>query len=296
MLEIGDKMRKYIITTDSTSDLPNEYIIEHNLKIIPLYYSLNDIIYGTANTLELKEFYDIMRSGKLPTTAAANPEDIRNIFEELIKDGYDILHISFSSALSCSFNNATIVANDLMEEYPEYTIKVLDSLSASLGEGLLVHFACNNLNQGLSLEENYDWCESNKFNICQHFTVDDLHHLHRGGRVSKATATIGSLINVKPVLHVDNEGKLTSLKNVRGRKKSLMTLVENMIEATQNYDIKNEVVFISHGDCLEDAEYVAELIKEKLGINNFIISYVSQTIGAHSGPGTVALFYLGSTR
>ena len=181
-----------------------------------------------------------------------------------------------------------------MEKNPEAKIIVIDSLCASLGEGLLVHKAVELRDAGKSIEEVAKWVEENKLHLCHQFTVDDLNHLHRGGRVSKATAIIGTLVSVKPVLHVDNEGHLTSLVNVRGRKKSLNTLVDNMAKLVGNYE--NDIVFISHGDCLEDAEYVAELIKERFGITDFLINYVSPTIGAHSGPGTIALFFMGETR
>ena len=230
----------------------------------------------------------------MPTTNASIPDEVQNSFEAYLKEGYDILHISFSSGLSASHNNARIAANELAEQYPDRKIILVDSLCASLGQGLFVHYAVTMKEQGKSIEEVAAWLEENKLHLCHQFTVNDLFHLHRGGRVSKATAIIGTLINVKPVLHVDNEGHLTSVCNVRGRKKALLKLVELMGEQIDGY--QNDIVFISHGDCLEDAEFVAAQVKERFGIQNFLIDYVSPTIGAHSGPGTVALFYLGNTR
>ncbi len=289
-------MDKYIITTDTTSDLPEDYIKQHNIGILSLYYSMNGTVYGEENVLDPKTFYDIMRGGAMPTTMAVNPDLARKVFTGFLDEGYDILHIGFSSALSGSCSVAATVARELCDERPDAKIIVVDSLCASLGEGLLVHKAAMLKETGKSIEEVSDWLEKNKLNLCHMFTVDDLHHLHRGGRVSKATAIIGTLINVKPVLHVDNEGRLIPLNNVRGRKKALLSLLDLMGERIKNYSGTNDIIFISHGDCLEDAQYVADLVKERFGIQDFLISYVSPTIGAHSGPGTVALFFMGSER
>ncbi|MDF2542963.1 MAG: DegV protein [Herbinix sp.] len=287
-------MKEFIITTDSTCDLPKEYFEKNKIGLLPLYYTFNGNVYGDQVDLDPKEFYSKMRGGAMPTTMAANPDNAKVLFTRLLKEGYDILHIAFSSALSGSCSVATTVARELCEENPEAKIIVIDSLCASLGEGLFVHKAVQLKAEGKSINDTVDWIEKNKKNFCHMFTVDDLHHLHRGGRVSKTTAIIGTLINVKPVLHVDDEGRLIPLENVRGRKKSLINLVDNMEKRMNGF--KNDIVFISHGDCLEDAEYVASLIKERFGIQNFLINYVSPTIGAHSGPGTVALFFMGNQR
>ncbi len=289
-------MRDFVITTDRTCDLPDNFIKKYNLKIIPLYYSFDGKIYGEENDLEPKAFYDIMRAGKMPTTMAANPETVRKIFTGLVNEGYDILHIAFSSALSGSCSVAETVARDICEEIPDAKITVIDSLCASMGEGLLVYKAVKMKEEGKSLDEIARWLEDNKLNLCHIFTVDDLHHLRRGGRLSRTSAIIGTLIHVKPVLHVDNEGRLVPLNNVRGRKKALVSLVEQMEKRISGYEDKNDIVFISHGDCLEDAEYVASLVRERFGIENFLINYVCPTIGAHSGPGTVALFFMGNER
>ncbi len=289
-------MNKYIISTDTTSDLPEDYLQQHNIALLPLYYNFDGTVYGDKVFLTPKEFYDKMRHGAMPTTMAVNPELAKEVFTKLLDQGYDILHIAFSSALSGSCSVATTVARELMDERPGSKIIVIDSLCASLGEGLLVHKAVGLKEAGKSIDEAADWLNQNKLNLCHMFTVDDLHHLHRGGRVSKASAIIGTLINVKPVLHVDNEGRLIPLHNVRGRKKALISLVDQMEASIKDYKGSNDIVFISHGDSIEDAEFVGNLVKERFGIKEVLINYVSPTIGAHSGPGTIALFFMGSVR
>lgn len=289
-------MKEFVITTDTTCDLPKEYVKKHNLILLPLYYRFDDVVYGDKNDMEPKEFYKEMRNGKMPTTMAVNPTTARDTFLGLVNEGYDILHIAFSSALSGSCSVAETVARDICEEIPGAKITVIDSLCASMGEGLLVHKAVMMKEAGKSMDEIARWLEDNKLNLCHIFTVDDLHHLRRGGRVSKTTAIIGTLINVKPVLHVNDEGRLVPLNNVRGRKKSLISLVDQMEKRLSGYEDKNDTVFISHGDCLEDAEYVASLVRDRFGIENFLINYICPTIGSHSGPGTVALFFMGNPR
>ena len=288
-------MKPYIISTDCMADLPADFIASHQLSVHPLYYQLGDKTYNALeNALPEAEFYAKMRNGEMPTTMASNPETIRQSFLKNLSDGYDILHISFSSALSSSYNNSAVTANEVMSEQPGSRIIVVDSLCASLGQGLLVYYACKKKEGGASLEETAEYIEQLKLHVCHQFTVDDLFHLHRGGRVSKATAIIGTIAHIKPVLHVDNEGRLINISKVRGRKRSLITLVDNMEHTMGDYE--NPVVFISHGDCLEDAEFVKHQIEERPGIHHFLINYVGSTIGAHSGPGTVALFFLGTQR
>jgi DegV family protein with EDD domain len=257
---------------------------------------MNGTVYGEDNKLEPEEFYRIMRSGAMPNTMAVNPDTARQIFTDLLDQGYDIIHIAFSSALSGSYSVSATAARELCDERPGAKITVIDSLCASLGEGLLIHKAVQMKENGNTFDEVVEWIENNKLNLCHLFTVDDLHHLHRGGRVSKATAVIGTLINVKPVLHVNNEGRLIPLNNVRGRKKALISLVDQMEVRIKDYNGKNDIIFISHGDCFEDAQFVANLVKERFGIKENLIHFVSPTIGAHSGPGTVALFFMGKER
>ena len=233
---------------------------------------------------------------EMPTTMACNPQDCKTIFEKRVNEGYDILHIAFSSALSSSYNNACIAASEVMEEHPGSRIVVIDSLSASMGEGLVVYKAVEMKKAGSSMDEIIDFLNAHILNFVHNFTVDDLNHLYRGGRVSKTTAIIGTLASIKPILHVNNEGRLINIGKVRGRKKSLIALVDRMEEHIGSYRDKNDVVFISHGDCLEDAQFVAGLVKERFGIDNIWINYICPTIGTHSGPGTVALFFMGDSR
>lgn len=289
-------MKKYMITTDGGSDLSVEYLQEHGIDAVPLYYNMDGQIYGGENAQDPHEFYDLMRQGKMPTTMAANPEEVEKMFRKYIEEGYDILHIGFSSALSGTYNVSAMVANQLMEEMPEVKIVAIDSLAASLGQGLLVHKANEMKNAGKTLDEVAQWVEDNKLHLAHQFTVDDLFNLHRGGRVSKTTAIVGSLIQIKPVLHVDDEGRLVATGKVRGRKKSLNALVDNMAATVGDYLDKNDIIFISHGDCPEEAQAVADKVKERFGIDKFHIGYVNPVIGAHSGPGTMALFYLGEKR
>lgn len=289
-------MSDYVIMTDSSCDLPEDYIKEKKLDVLNLFYNLDGEIYGGDKNLPIGEFYSRMRNGSMPTTMAVNPEEAAAAMKKHLDAGEDILFIGFSSGLSGSCQNEMMAAKELKEEYPGRRIVVVDSLCASMGQGLFVHYALKRQAEGMSLTENVKWLEEHKQNLCHQFTVDDLNHLHRGGRVSKATAVLGTIINVKPVLHVDKEGKLISLRNVRGRKKALQALVENMEQTIKGFEKENQDIFISHGDCIEDAKYVAKLVEEKFGPKNFYFSYVGAVIGAHSGPGTVALFYLGSER
>lgn len=289
-------MYNYIISTDNTTDLPDNYIKEHGLGMLSLTYMIEGQTYNRKHELPYKEFYEKMRAGSMPTTSQLNPEEAKEEFREFLKEGKDIIHISFSSGLSGSYNSARIAAEELNEEIPDRRITVIDSLCASLGEGLIVHKALQLREQGMEYNELVKWLEEHKQNIVHNFTVDDLFHLYRGGRVSKAAAILGTMIHLKPVLHVDKEGHLIPVSKVRGRKKSLIALVDNMENQIGSYRDKNDMVFISHGDCLEDAEFVRAQIEERFGIKSFLINPVGPTIGAHSGPGTVALFYMGDIR
>lgn len=290
-------MSDFIITTDTTSDLPADYVKAHQIGMLSLSYTINGTTYTWDNPLPVKDFYDCMRSGSLPTTSQANPTQASAMFEEIITgQNADILHIAFSSGLSGSYNSAKLAAEELAEKYPDRRIIVIDSLCASLGEGLLVHKAVTMKEQGHSLTEAADWIEENKLHLVHNFTVNDLFHLYRGGRVSKTAAFVGTMISLKPILHVDNEGHLIPLSKVRGRKKSLTALVDAMEKQLGSWRDKNDIVFISHGDCIEDAQFVADRIKEQFGYDSFLINYVGPTIGAHTGPGVVALFYMGDYR
>jgi len=289
-------MKDFVITADSNCDLFPEYIKEKAIGIIPHYYDISGVTYGDELNLTPKEFYDKMRAGVMPTTMASNPAVIRETFQSYIDKGLDVLHISFSSALSGGHSNVAAGARELCEENQEAKIIVLDSLNVSLGEGLVVMKAVQLKEAGMGIDEIAVWIEENKLKFCVQFTVDDLFHLQRGGRVSKMTAIVGSMINVKPILVVNKDGALVPGGTVRGRKKSLSTIVNNMETQMGSHINENNPICIVHGDAAEDAAYVAELIKERLLTDNIIINTISPSIGAHSGPGAIGICYLGEER
>lgn len=291
-------MAEYIISTDTSCDFPLEYVKQHQLPLVTLFYSIDGVTgeNGCPSSDVLKNFYDKMRAGSMTKTQQASIEDTEKVFREILKEGKDILHIAFSSGLSGTANAARLAAENMMEEFPERKIIVIDSLCASLGQGLLVDYALKLQQQGKNMEETAKWLEDHIQNICHLFTVEDLKYLQRGGRISKTTALVGTMIGIKPVLHVDPEGKLVSISKVRGRKQSIQALVNKMEENIGKYRGEKQPIFISHGDCIEDANYLTELVKERFGYDEFLINDVGPTIGAHSGPGTLALFFMGETR
>ena len=291
-------MAEYIISTDTSCDFPLEYVKQHHLPLVTLFYSIDGVTgeNGCPSSDVLKNFYDKMRAGSMTKTQQASIEDTEKVFREILQEGKDILHIAFSSGLSGTANAARLAAENMMEEFPGRKIIVIDSLCASLGQGLLVDYALKLQQQGKTMEETAKWLEDHIQNICHLFTVEDLKYLQRGGRISKTTALVGTMIGIKPVLHVDPEGKLVSISKVRGRKQSIQALVNKMEENIGKYRDEKQPIFISHGDCIEDANYLAELVKERFDYDEFLINDVGPTIGAHSGPGTLALFFMGETR
>lgn len=291
-------MEAFKIITNTTADLPMNYIKENQLGLIYFNYIMDEVSYGKDKELEWKEFYRLMREeGKMPTTSQVNPQQYRECFEAFLKENKNLLYISFSSGLSGSCGNAILAAEELMEEREDCRIIVVDSKCASMGEGLFVHKAVMMKKQGKSMEETADYLNELVPYLTHVFTVDDLNHLYRGGRVSKAAAIVGTIAGIKPILHVDDEGHLIPLSKVRGRKKSLNALVDYMEEkVADGYLDKNDIIFISHGDALEDAEYVKAEIEKRFGITEFMINHIGPTIGAHSGPGTIALFFEGNSR
>lgn len=286
--------KNFVITCDETCDLPFEYTSKRNIDVLKMQYEIDGVRYSGDNVLTPKEFYAKMRNGSRPLTSQANPDDALNFFEKYFKEGKDILHIGFSSALSGNYQVSLMALNELKEKYPERTFYAVDSLCASLGEGLLVHYALNLRDKDKDIKEIYDWLENNKLRVCHNFTVDDLFHLQRGGRVSKATALFGTMLSIKPVMHVDDLGRLIPVAKVRGRKQSIIALVDRMEKVFGNNE--NETFFICHGDCIEDAEYLASLVKERFGIKECLINYTGSVVASHSGPGTLALFFLGDHR
>ena len=289
-------MREYVITTDNNADLPVEYYKEHNVGCMYFSYTMDDVLYKQGSYIPEGEFYGKMRAGSMPTTAQVNPEEARLLFEPYLKEGKDILHIAFSSGLSGTYNSCRIAVEELREEYPDRIITIIDSLAASLGQGLLVYLTQKLKEEGADMQTAAEWAENHRKNIVHLFTVDDLNHLYRGGRVSKTTAVLGGMLNIKPILHVDDEGKLIPIGKVRGRKKSILELASLMDEKLGSHKDTCDTIFISHGDCLEDAKILAEKIKARYQINTEIINYVGSVIGAHSGPGTLALFFVGDLR
>ena len=285
-----------MITTDSNSDVLPEFIKENDLTIIPQYYSFGDTVYGDELNMPPHNRYTYRRKGELPKSQANNPAVIREKFEKILKEGKNILHIAFSSALSGSCNNVVMTANELMEDYPDRKIMVFDSLNASLGEGVSVYRAVELWKEEKSMEEVYDILMEERDHVNVSFTVNDLYHLQRGGRVSKTTAVVGSLVNIKPILAVTSTGELKSDGTVRGRKKSLKTLVARLEESLDldSYG-KDRLVAVLHGDCIDDAKAVADMVKE-LGFTNVIINDVSPSIGTHAGPGVVGLINYGKKR
>ena len=289
-------MEDFKIITDTTADLPESYIRENELGIMVVPYIMDGIPQGEERKMEVKEFYDRMRGGMMPTTSQINPETAKEYLNGFLEESRQLLVLSFSSGLSGTCGNVSLAAREIMEERPDCRIVVADTLCASLGEGLLVHKAVQLKKAGKSLDETAQWVEAHKENLVHVFTVDDLFHLHRGGRVSKATAIVGTLAGIKPLLHVDEQGHLTGVGKVRGRKKALQSLVDMMEKQVGSWRDKNDCIFISHGDCAEDADYVKQLVEERFGRKDFLINEIGPTIGTHSGPGTVALFFMGDVR
>ncbi len=287
-------MVNFQIITDSCCDFTQERYEELGLKVLPLTVHFRDAVSDDKNDDSLKTLYEALRSGEVAKTSAVNPDRWARTMEPCLEAGQDLLVLAFSSGLSTTYQSAVIAANELSEKYPQRKIRVVDTLSASLGQGLLTWYACRKRNAGLSLEETAQWCEDNKLHLCHWFTVDDLMYLKRGGRVSAATAIMGTMLNIKPVMHMDNEGHLVKVSTVRGRKASLDALAAKMSALGKDFD--NSAAFISHGDCAADAEYLAQKIREVCGVKEVYINYVGAVIGSHSGPGTLALFFLGSER
>ncbi len=287
----------YRITTETTCDLPYSYYTERGIGYVGLGFVLNDTEYieGPDQGVSLAEVYAAMRNKERVSTNQANAFRFVEYFEPILQGGEDILHMCFSSGLSGTYQSCLQAVEELKEKYPERTILVVDTLCASLGQGLLVHFVANNRDNGMSLEDNAAWAEANKLNLCHWFTVDDLMFLHRGGRVPKTTAVVGSLLGIKPILHVDNEGHLVSVDKVRGREASLKELA-NRMKATMIEDPTTATVFLSHGDCEEEAEKTAQYVRDITGADVQLINCLGSVIGGHAGPGTMALFFLGSER
>ncbi len=287
-------MRDYIITVNSTVDTGKEWLEERNVPVIPLKYTIDGQEYTDMYGLSDKEFFQKLREGKMSVTSQINPEEAKEMLEPYVKEGKDVLHLAFSSALSGTCNSMKIAAEELQEEYPEAKVIVVDTLCACMGEAMLLYYALKQKEAGKTIEEVAQWVEENKLHVCHNVTVDDLFYLHRGGRVSKTAAVLGTMVKVKPIIHMDDNGALQVIGKERGRKKSLHKIVDMAVERSKGWD--NEIIMITHGDCLEDAEYVAKLVREKMGVENVFIHNIGTVIGSHTGPGVVATFCMGNKR
>ncbi len=293
----GDKKMSYVIMTDTSANLPEEIIEKYDVELIVMTYFIDNVEYKgyeKGKKTDLKAFYDKMRNKAETRTSLASPDVFYNAFENLAMQNKDIIYIGFSGGLSGNYQSSVIASEMIREKYPDIKLYTVDTLSASLGEGLLVYYACLMREEGKTIEEVRDWLENNKLKLCHWFTVDDLVYLKRGGRISATSAIAGTVLGIKPVMHVDNDGKLVAVSKVRGRKAALNALVNSFFEDA--VDCENQIIGIAHADCEEDAQYVASEIKNKYNIKEIVMNYIDPVIGSHSGPGTLALFFMGNER
>ena len=284
----------YQIITDSGCDLPASLLGALSVTSVPLTVNFGGKVLPDSVDEGIKEIYAGLRAGQTATTSAINPDGWAKAMEPVLRSGQDALVLTFSSGLSATYQSAVIAADDLKEQYPDRTVLVVDTLCASLGQGLLVYYACKKRDEGMSLQELAAWVEENRFHLCHWFTVDDLMYLKRGGRVSAATALVGTMLNIKPVLHVDNDGKLINMAKARGRKAAMQTLVKKIGELGQGWD--NDTIFICHGDCEDEANVLADMVKAAYGTREVFVGNLGTVIGSHAGPGTLAVFFMGNTR
>ena len=290
-------MPDFVILTDSSADLSDDMARRLDVQVLPLGFTLEEhTYYNYPDNREMDPhlFYERLRKGEVATTNAVNVSQYTDALEPLLQAGRDVLVLAFSSGLSATYASSLAAVEELSARYPERKLYTVDTLCASLGQGLLVWYAAQERAKGRSIEEVRDWAEAHKLNVCHQFTVDDLYFLKRGGRVSAATAVVGSMLQIKPVLHVDDEGHLINIGKARGRAASLKALVDRMEQTVA--EPAEQTVFISHGDCLEDARLVAGMVKERFGVKDVYLNYVGPVIGAHTGPGILALFYMGTER
>ena len=287
-------MSDYKIITDSACDLPKTMLAELDVVTAPLHVLFRGKNLPDSVDDGLKEIYDGLRAGESTTTSAVNPDAWAGVIEPVLAAGQDALVLAFSSGLSTTYQSAVIAAGELQEKYPERKAIVVDTVSAALGQGLLVWYTCKKRDEGLSLEELAAWVEENKLHLCHWFTVNDLMHLKRGGRVSATTAVVGTMLQIKPVLHVDDEGHLINMAKARGRKASIEALAKKVDELGAGYD--NSTVFVCHGDCLDEAKQLEKLLLERPGIKEVFIGNLGAVIGSHAGPGTLAVFFMGRER
>lgn len=280
----------YVIITDSTADLPEEIINKFNIIIIPMQYIINNKVYLDSN-IDIKSFYDNLRAGVLPSTTQTNIEKFKEVFSKYLENNQDIIYIGFPSSLSGTYNNSVLAARELSEKFPDRKIIVIDSLSASMGQGMLVQEAAVMRSQNKTITEVQTELDNLKYKTCHWLIVDDLFHLKRGGRISQSVAVLGSMLNLKPLLYVDNNGNLCVSDKIRGRQKAINSLLSKL----ENNILDNNI-YICHGDCLEDAEILREKIREKFKIQNININNIGPIVGTHTGAGTLALIFRGTSR
>jgi len=286
---------KTIIITDSCCDLSYSYISENNLEVIPFPFSIDgkEYVDDFGRFLSYENFYNELRNGATPLTSQISAFTFEQVFKKYVSEGKAVIYIGFSSALSQTFNNSVLARNIVLEEMPEADITVIDSKSASIGLGAIVFYANELLKQGKSKDEIIEWIENNKLKSNHWFIIDSLEHLKRGGRISAASAAVGTMLDIKPLLNVDDEGKLNVLKKIRGRKKAIRELLDEL----QN--IKNseeQTIFINHGDCLKDAEQLRDLVLNEVNVKDVVINYIGPIIGSHTGPGMLCLVFMGNKR
>lgn len=290
-------MADYVLMTDSSCDLPAELAAKMELSVLPLSVYIEDRQYYNyldGREISFKDIYAKLRTKCPAKTSAVNMEAFRGPMEEILKSGRDILYIGFSSGLSGTYNAGAAAAQELAFKHPERKILAVDSLCASLGQGLMVYLAWQQKQAGMDIDALKQWVLDNRLKLCHWFTIDDLMFLKRGGRISATTAIVGSMLSIKPVMHVDNDGHLIKVDTARGRKASIRALADEA--GKRGIDLQDQVIFISHGDCLEDANYLADIMRNRFHVRDVLINYVGPVIGAHSGPGTVALFFMGTER
>lgn len=287
-------MKDYVIVTDSSCDLPREIVDEWGVKTLSLEVTIDGVGTFKNHEIDPKEFYEYMRNKHMAKTSAANMDRFSELFEEIVKEGKDVLYIGFSSGLSATYMAGKNAAEEIMEKYPDSKILTVDSLCASLGQGLLVRYAVDKKNEGADIDTLAAYVEELVPRMAHWFTVDDLVYLKRGGRVSAATAVMGTVLQIKPVMHMDNAGKLINVSKARGRDASIKAILQKMKESAINPETQK--IHICHGDCYDDAKKLADMVTAEFGIKDILIYYTGPVIGAHSGPGTLALFFVANER
>lgn len=289
-------MKNFVIFTDSAADLPKSMVKDLDINYLGLICNIDNKEYVDNFDGELthEDFYNKLRAGAMPSTSQINSFRFVEAFEEYIKQGISVLYLAFSSALSGTYNSSLIAREELLEKYPDADIRIIDTRAACLGQGLIVYYAAQMKKDGKSIDEIYSWVEENKNKVCHYFTVDNLDHLKRGGRISSTAAAIGSLLNIKPMLYVNDAGELHNFAKAKGRKKSLKMLFQELEKHIVNPE--EQTIFIAHSDCLEDAETLANMIREKYNVKDIVMDYIGIVIGSHTGIGTLALFCLADTK